>query len=317
MKNGRISAQEKRRLEDRFQDAVVFDFEMAGLTSLGVGGPADAMVSVKNKDDLKDIVKWTAENNAPFFVLGRGTNLLVSDAGVRGVVIRLKGVFKEVRMSQTVNESPMISAGAGAGLPRLCSFAIENGLEGLNWAVGIPGTVGGAILMNAGTHKGCVADSISAVRLIDSRAEEFCLAAHQAAWSYRKMDHGLPGGKGRQPVIYKGLFKAKKGDPAALKKEAGELLKARKKSQPQGVKSAGSFFRNPPKGPSAGELIDKAGLKGVSVGGAQVSKVHANFIVNRGNASAADILELMTRVQTAVSNAFGIDLEPEVKIVGS
>lgn len=311
-----ILPEEKKRLLQTFADDVVFDEPMSAHTSLGIGGPADVFVAVRDKAGLADIISWTREIGLPYHVLGRGTNLLVGDAGIRGIVILLKGDFCEIRKKKTADGHVMISAGAGAGLGALCEFAISEGLCGLNFAVGIPGTVGGAILMNAGAHAGSISNCISAIRIMTHEAKQVCLADHQISWSYRKMESGLPESKGRPSVVYKGLFAVSTGDNEKLRREANEFLAQRKKNQPIGVKSAGSFFKNPPGSMSAGELIERAGLKGVSVGKAQVSSAHANFIINTKDASADDVFELMEMVQKKVLKAFGVKLEPEVKIAG-
>ncbi len=312
-----FSPGEKAWLLERFGSHAVFGHPLGKHTSLGVGGPAQVLVRVQDSASLADLVRWTGERGFPYFLLGRGTNLLVRDNGVQGVVIRLSGDFGMIETQKSNKNHCIIRAGAGAGLGKLCSLAISEGLKGLNFGVGIPGTVGGAILMNAGTHKGCVADSIHEVWFTDSRGEEVCLAGSSMSWSYRKMEHPVKGEPGRPPIITGGLFRTQVGDPQALRQEADAHMKRRKATQPQGVQSAGSFFKNPPGGRSAGELIDKAGLKGKKIGGAMVSPAHANWIVNTGNATAQDVFSLMDLVQDKVLKVHGITLAPEVKIVGT
>jgi UDP-N-acetylmuramate dehydrogenase len=311
-----LSAEDRDWLSQRFGRSVFFDEPLGKHTSFGVGGPASALVKALTVKGLSDLVRWTGEKNLPYFVLGKGTNLLVRDKGISGVVIRLSGDFNLME-EEAANDGVLIRAGAGVMLAKLCFYAVKNGLEGLNFGVGIPGTVGGAILMNAGTHEGCVADSIREVRVMDNLGTEQRLAAGKIAWGYRTMDHGLESKPGRPVILTGGSFLTRPADPEVLQKQAKEHLERRKATQPQGVRSAGSFFKNPPDGPSAGALIDEAGLKGKTIGGAMVSTVHANWIVNTGKATASEILALMELVQEEVLNKHGVSLEPEVKIVGA
>ena len=312
-----LAPEDRGWLSQRFGRNAFFDEPLGKHTSFGVGGPASALVKAPNLRSLADLVQWTGEKAMPYFLLGQGTNVLVMDGGVHGVVIRLSGSFNLMEKIPGAQKGILIRAGAGGMLAKLCSFAVKRGLEGLNFGVGIPGTVGGAILMNAGTHEGCVADSIREVRIMDVEGEEKRLAAGDIVWGYRTMSHGLESILGRTAIVTGGDFLVRPGNPEALQKQAWEHLKRRKATQPQGVRSAGSVFRNPPEGPSAGELIDKAGLKGKTIGGAMVSTVHANWIINTGKATASEILSLMELIQEEVMRIHGISLKPEVKIVGA
>ncbi len=308
-----IQSELKKQLKNRFFDRIRFDEPMAAHTTFRVGGPADAFVTVTDESEMIYLVKWLKENDLPFFIVGGGTNLLVRDAGIRGVVISMaKGLAKISRQGTT-----MLSAMAGGSLNALCRFAINHGLAGLNFALGIPGTVGGAIRMNAGAWKGDMSNVLDSIRIIcpDGRIESVDKTG--LAFSYRSLLISDANGRDlAASVIIEGRFSLSPQSPESLKEEADSLLRARKNSQPTGFASAGCFFRNPDNLESAGKLIDLAGGKGLRVGDAQVSTKHANFIVNRGRATAEDILRLMDIVQEAVFKKFNITLEPEVKIVG-
>ena len=312
-----LCSKDRDWLSGRFGQDTLFDEPLCKYTSFGVGGPALALIRVSDPKGLADLIQWTGWRNLSYFLLGRGTNLLVRDGGIKAIVIRLTGDFTTILESEAGKENFKIQAGAGAMLAKLCTFAVKKGLEGLNFGVGIPGTVGGAILMNAGTFDGCVADAIQEVRIMDNLGKEKSLTAKEITWRYRAMSHGLPEKHGRAAIITGGVFKVRQGDPAVLENQALEHMQRRKAVQPQGVRSAGSFFKNPQAGMSAGELIDKAGLKGKAVGGAMVSPVHGNWIVNTGKATASEILSLMDLVRHEVLKVHGISLEPEVKIVGT
>ncbi|MFO7839279.1 MAG: UDP-N-acetylmuramate dehydrogenase [Desulfosalsimonadaceae bacterium] len=305
-------------LKEQVRGRVLFDEPMASHTWLRVGGPADIFVSPCDQEDFFGLVRWLIAEGAPYTLIGGGSNLLVRDRGIRGVVIdtgrALKGLLLE---SGPERSARLIRAMAGENLGRLCRFARENGLAGLNFAAGIPGTVGGAMVMNAGAAGGAVADVLAEAWVLfgDGSVERFPRSALR--FSYRRLE--IPGFEGdalHPPVIVEGCFAVRPGDRLELEQEAKTLLTERKERQPLGAASAGCFFKNPQDGEPAGRLIEKAGMKGMEVGGAQVSEKHANFIVNRGGATAADILRLMETVREAVYRKFFVALEPEVRIVG-
>ncbi|MBI9074262.1 MAG: UDP-N-acetylmuramate dehydrogenase [Desulfatibacillum sp.] len=312
-----LSPTDRDWLSRRFDKNTFFDEPLDKFTSLGVGGPAMVLLQVSDLAGLRDIIQWTGERDFPYFLLGKGTNLIVRDGGIQGIVIRLMGEFRSIEAHKDGTGHTSIQAGAGAMLARLCSFAVKNGLDGLSFATGIPGTVGGAIVMNAGTREGCVADAIQEVRIMNTHGKDMSLTSREISWSYRTMTHNLPSEPGRAAIITGGRFLTRPGNPEILQNKANEHLQRRKATQPHGVRSAGSFFKNPPEGMSAGELIDKAGLKGKAIGGAMVSPVHGNWIVNTGKATASQILSLMDLIRQEVLNMHGISLEPEVKIVGT
>lgn len=305
-------------LTSRFKDSVKFDEPMSRHTHFKVGGPADAFVAPESREDLIQLVTWTDSKGIPLLIIGNGTNLLVKDNGIRGIVVVLAKCSNKISKKDENNREILITAPAGAKLQELCSFAIKSGIGGMNYAVGIPGTVGGAITMNAGTALGSTEDVLDDVLIMlpDGKTER--IKKSEIDFSYRNLSFGKKINiyKGR-PVILEGSFRLFSSDAATLKEEAEKILSMRRKKQPVSFPSAGSFFKNPVQGKAAGRLIEKAGLKGKKIGGAQVSEKHANFIINTGGASASDILALMEFVQETVFKTFNIKLEPEVKIVGS
>ena len=308
----------KKWLTSRFKDSVKFDEPMSMHTHFKVGGPADAFIAPESREDLTQLVGWADSKGIPLLVIGDGTNLLVKDNGIRGIVVVLTKYTKKISKKAEKNREVIITAPAGTKLYELCSFAIKSGLGGMNYAVGIPGTVGGAITMNAGTAHGSTEDVLEDVLILlpDGKAKK--INKTEIDFSYRNISFGkdIKSYQGR-PIILEGSFRLYPFDAATLKKEAEEILRIRNKKQPVSFPSAGSFFKNPKQGKAAGRLIEKAGLKGKKIGGAQVSEKHANFIINTGGASASDIFGLMEFIQETVFKIFNIKLEPEVKIVGS
>ncbi|NNK86191.1 MAG: UDP-N-acetylmuramate dehydrogenase [Desulfobacterales bacterium] len=305
-------------LASRFKDTVKFDEPMARHTYFKVGGPADAFIAPECIEDLTQIVIWTQQTGIALLIIGGGTNLLVRDDGIRGIVLVLARCSKKISKKVDQNQEVIIAAPAGKKLHDLCSFAIKNGLGGMNFAMGIPGTVGGAITMNAGTSLGSTGDVLEDVLIMHPDGKTKRINRCEIDFSYRNISFGKEIKTDQdRPIILEGSFRLYPVDAAMLKEEAQEILKVRRKKQPVNFPSAGSFFKNPGQGKAAGRLIEQAGLKGKKIGGAQVSEKHANFIVNTGGASASDILELMAFIQKTVFNTFNIELEPEVKIVGS
>ncbi|MEK7850469.1 MAG: UDP-N-acetylmuramate dehydrogenase [Deltaproteobacteria bacterium] len=283
---------------------VEFGVPMRTKTSFRVGGPADALTSPKDAMELQRLLRYIKEKGLPSFVLGRGTNLLVMDGGVRGVVIDLKGFNKlEVR------DGGFIYSGAGIPLAKLVYFAMENSLAGLEFASGIPGSVGGAIVMNAGADDGETRDVVESVTLMAEDGDIKEVKKESLGFSYRNLN--LPKGS----MVLGAEFKLGAGDKEGIKERIHHLLHARKTKQPLDLPNAGCIFKNPPSG-SAGRIIDEVGLKGLQFGGARVSELHANFIVNNGSATAKDILSLLDDVMEKVYEKRGIALEPEIKIVG-
>ncbi len=294
---------------------VRFNEPMSKHTSFKIGGPAEAYVEPRSIEELKLLLAGIRERGLECTVIGRGTNLLVRDNGIKGVVIALVKGINKFSIEEENEDQTMLKVMAGANLQATCKFAAKKGLEGMNFGFGIPGTVGGSVAMNAGTSLGETKDYLHSVRIIDDKGQEQVLDAAEIDFSYRNLNWGKEK-KDCSPIIIEAGFLLINGDPDKLWKEAWELLRYRKEKQPVALPSAGCFFKNPEPGVSAGELIDRAGLKGKMAGGAMISDKHANFIINAGKAVALDVLELMKIAQERVYELFDVSLSPEVKIVG-
>ncbi len=284
---------------------VLVDAPMSRQTTFRAGGNADMIVFPKTKDALKKILDAAKEASLPCFVMGNGSNLLVRDSGLSGVVIKMTAYETEPQVSGTT-----IRCGAGTPLSRLCTAAYEHSLTGLEFAYGIPGTVGGAVYMNAGAYGGEMKDVLTAVSHLTPDGEEETFDASRLALGYRKSFYSANPGY----IITSAEFTLQKGDPEAIRTRMDELLARRKEKQPLEFPSAGSTFKRP-EGHFAGALIEQCGLKGYTIGGAQVSEKHAGFLINRYDGSAQDILDLIAYVTDTVQKQTGITLEPEVKII--
>ncbi len=314
-----LDREAKKWLKNRFGRHVKFDEPMSGHTYFRIGGPADAYLVPQSREDLIQLFEWIRQKQQPYLVVGEGTNLLVSDAGIRGLVIAMTKGLNQIACTQRSANNAIVSVMAGVRLQVLCKYAIDSGLAGLNFAVGIPGTVGGGIMMNAGTAEGQMGDILDSLEMMLPDGRVLRIGREKLDFEYRNLSLKRVGDIDRQekPIILEGRFQLRPSDIEHLKLEARNLLNKRKKKQPLHHPSAGCFFKNPPSGKTAGQLIELAGLKGKSIGGAIVSSKHANFIINTGHATAADVTALMEIVQQTVSQTFNIELEPEVKIVGS
>jgi UDP-N-acetylmuramate dehydrogenase len=308
----------KQWLEIKFQERVKFDEPMATHTSLKVGGPADAFITTENKEELADLIHWAWQSDLKWFVIGGGTNLLISDRGIRGIVIVLTKELEAVSEKPGNGNTYNFKAAAGVKLQSFCRITVEKGAKGMNFAIGIPGTIGGAIAMNAGTSLGSMKDVVEAVTFLlpDKKVVELKKDKLDFRCGGLALEHGVFENIEVSPVILEGCFHLDRGNREAMKKDAEKIRSARRKSQPTSLPNAGCFFKNPVAGEPAGKLIELAGLKGRQVGGAQISEKHANFMVNTGNASAKDFLTLMETVKKKVFERFHIMLEPEVKIAG-
>ncbi|MBI4744374.1 MAG: UDP-N-acetylmuramate dehydrogenase [Actinobacteria bacterium] len=274
-------------------------------TTLNVGGPAKFFVRINSIKELKLIISFINSFNLPYFVIGNGSNLLVSDSGFNGVVIKLEGSFLEAEVKDNY-----IKAGAGISLPLLVNIAYREGLSGISFAAGIPGTLGAAILRNAGAHGNNVGEVVDSVEILSFNGKTEVLFKNDIVFGYRSSS-----------LINKGIITsvtlklASNKEKGAIKKEIQSYLNKRKKEQPVFSKNAGCFFKNPT-GHSAAKLIEESGCKGLTIGGAQVSSVHSNFIVNFNNASASDIYRLLDTVRDRVKEEKGIVLETEVICLG-
>jgi UDP-N-acetylmuramate dehydrogenase len=281
---------------------VRFQAPLAGYTSFKIGGPADVLVEPADAEDLVQLVAQASAQKLPMFVLG-GTNLLVRDKGIRGVVVSLARL-------RSIKEEPgsVLYAEGGVGMPTLISYAIRRSLAGLEWAAGIPGTVAGCVVMNAGTRLGEMKDSVKAVRIVTPTGTVLDCPARDLIFEYRRA--ALPAG-----IVAGVWLQLKPGVRSDIEKVVKDYLRYRRDTQPLTLPSAGCVFRNPPND-SAGRVVEAAGLKGAHVGDAEVSRKHANFIVNQGHASAKDVLALIRKVRAQVARKTGVKLELELKIVG-
>lgn len=274
-------------------------------TSFRMGGPADFMVFPSNADQLSQIVKLCGYNKISFFVMGNGTNLIVKEKGIRGVVIKMRGNFEAFSIAG--NE---ITAEAGILLSRLSDIAMENCLTGLEFASGIPGTLGGAVYMNAGAYGPEMKDVVIKVRYMDDKGDILEASGEKLSFGYRTSF--LQNMKG---LLLDATIKLDYGDREKIKLSMDDLNSRRRVSQPLDMPSAGSVFRRPA-GYYTGKLIQDCGLKGAHIGGAEVSEKHCGFIVNTGNATANDVISLVKYIQKTVFEKFGVELVEEVKIVG-
>jgi len=277
---------------------------MSRHTSWRIGGPAALFVVADTLGDLNRITATLLDEDVPFTVVGKGTNLLVADAGYDGAVVVLGKEFKRHEI-----DGEHIRAGAGAMLAAMVQDAFKEGLEGLAFAVGIPGTFGGALAMNAGAQDVWIGAITESVTIYVPGEGLRRLRGAEVPWAYRSS------GLDRLGIIVEGEVRVSEGDPVRIRAEMERYFKNRKASQPLSQPNAGSVFRNP-EGDSAGRLIEACGLKGLAVGGAAVSEKHANFIVNEGGATAADVVILMRQVSEAVKRDHGIELRPEIRFLG-
>ena len=273
-------------------------------TTYGIGGPADLMVFPNNKEDLIRVIEIINENNMQLTILGSGSNILVSDNGIRGVVISLKKSLKEVNVNENI-----LYAECGAMLGKIVRLAVRNNLIGLENLNGVPGTLGGALIMNAGAWGGEISENLVNVELINSKNELKKVPKKDINFSYRKSSFD------KNDILLSAEFNLKKAEKNLIKENFSKAQSGRTSSQPLDKRSAGSLFKNP-RNNSAGKLLDNAGLKGFSIGGAKISEKHANFFINDGNASSSEMLQLIKKAHKEVKKQFDIDLSLEVKLIG-
>ena len=273
-------------------------------TSFKIGGPADIFVTIKNCDELKNVILQLKKNEIPYMIIGKGSNLLVSDKGIEGAVISLSKLDEISVLGQE------IKVGAGAKLALLCKAALDNSLSGLEFGFGIPGAVGGAVYMNAGAYGGEIKDCIVSCEYLDVDGEIKTIKAEDMALGYRTSIF-----KSNDKIILSATFKLEKGDKTLIKAKMEDFLSRRKEKQPLEYPSAGSTFKRP-EGHFAGALIEKNNLKGVTVGGAQVSCKHAGFVINKGSATAEDVLNLIEKIKETVLRNDNVELCTEVIFVG-
>ena len=278
---------------------------MSRHTSFKIGGNAEAYIKVQNVSQLKSILKECREAGIAYFLIGNGSNILVNDEGLQGVVIKLSGDFKNISLL----DDTTIYCGAGASLASLCKFALNSGLSGLEFAWGIPGSVGGALFMNAGAYGGEMKQVVHSVSHITPKGEVGRIDRDDLEFGYRTSVY-----RRNDNIITGAVIKLKKDDPEAIRSRMDDFMGRRSDKQPLDYPSAGSVFKRP-EGAFAGALIEQCGLKGKCRGGAQVSEKHAGFIINKSNATAADVRALIREVQTTVADQTGYELECELIIL--
>lgn len=291
-------------LEPLLEGEVLYDEPMSRHTSYRIGGPADVMVCPRSVQGIQAALRIAREYGVPVFILGGGSNLLVRDGGLRGMVLNLYGALKEMRA-----EGEEVTAGGGAKVTALVNFCARRGLAGLEPMAGVPGSVGGAVKGNAGAFGATISDHLAAVRVLEQTGEERVLSREALRFAYRQSS--LTEGE----VVVSATFRLRQDDAAALQQKVAQILAERKAKQPVEWRSAGSVFKNPP-GNFAGRLIEGAGLKGTRVGDAMISPKHGNFFLNLGRATAKDVLALIALAQERVREQSGVSLELEVRVVG-
>lgn len=278
---------------------------MKSHTTFRIGGPAEYFLTPRNAEELQELQKICKEENVPYYIIGNGSNLLVSDEGLRGAVIQIYH-----NMNQVVVEGNIIRAQAGILLSALAKMALDHELSGLEFASGIPGTVGGAVVMNAGAYGGEMKDVISDVTVMTPAGEILHISKERLEMGYRTSVV-----KKKNYIVLEVVLQLQPGDRTAIQAEMEQLKEQRVSKQPLQYPSAGSTFKRP-EGYFAGKLIMDAGLRGYRVGGAQVAEKHCGFVINRGAASAQDVVRLMNDVKAKVKEQFGVELEPEVQFLG-
>ena len=273
-------------------------------TTYGIGGPADLMIFPKSKQDLIKVIEIINENKIQLTILGSGSNVLVSDNGIRGAVISLKNSLKKIEVDENI-----LYAECGTMLGKIVKHAVKNNLIGLENLNGVPGTLGGALIMNAGAWGGEISENLIHVEVINSKSEIQKIQKKDLNFSYRQSSFN------KDDILLSAKFNLKKADKDIIKENFIEAQSGRKKSQPLNKRSAGSLFKNP-KNNSAGKLLDEAGLKGFSIGDAKISEKHANFFINDGDATSKDMLMLIKKAHKEVKDKFNVNLSLEVKLMG-
>jgi UDP-N-acetylmuramate dehydrogenase len=278
---------------------------LANHTTFSIGGKCRAMVVPADEGDICTAIGFAKKFNIPWFVIGNGSNLLVSDDGFGGIVIKLAQGFTDIRC-----EEDCLVCGAAVRLPRICRYAASLGLSGIEFAVGIPASLGGALAMNAGTPQGAIGDVVRSLVAVSSTGDQVVFKRDELEFGYRSSML-----RNRGYIITEAVLQLNKGSKCDIDKTMNELLLRRRRTQPLDIRNAGSIFKNP-SGEFAGELIERVGLKGTRYGDAEISSKHANFIVNLGNAKASDVLALIELARSAVRETFDIELELEIECVG-
>ena len=277
---------------------------MKNYTTFRIGGPADILITAKSINELKEILLILKSENMPYMILGNGSNLLVRDEGLRMALIKLSGDFKEIGTKEST-----VTCGAGVTLSKLCTFAHSNSLSGLEFAFGIPGTVGGAVYMNAGAYGGEMKDVLADVTFLTKDGEILTKSVDELSLSYRYSIFKETG-----DIVLSARFTLSQDSKEEIKARMDDFMNRRVTKQPLEYPSAGSVFKRP-EGAFAGALIEQCNFKGYSIGGAQVSEKHSGFIVNRGEATCQDVLDLILEIQNTVREKTGFELEREIILI--
>lgn len=294
-----------KALAESLNCKVIPNASMKEYTSFRTGGTCELLIAPASKEALQKLIIECNSKKLPYIILGNGSNVLVSDDGIKGIVFHIAEDLSELKLL----DETTIYCEAGVKLGTLCNFALENSLTGLEFAFGIPGSVGGAVFMNAGAYGGEMKDVVAEVSHIDTDGNEGCLLGDNLAFGYRTSAYESNG-----YIITSAILKLQKGDKTEIKEKMNELLGRRKDKQPLDYPSAGSTFKRP-EGYFAGALIEQCGLKGKKIGGAMVSEKHAGFVINYDNATSTDILDLIDFIKETVKNETGVLLTPEVRIL--
>lgn len=299
----------KSRLQSALQGELLWDEPLGRYTTLKIGGPADALYFPATIEALAQAVQTLRQERIPYCVIGNGSNLLIRDQGVRGVVIRLQKLLHSFETEEGGGQVS-IRAESGVMLPKIVEWAKQNGWSGIESLYGIPGTVGGAIAMNAGTREGEIGERVLEVTVLDGQGRIKTYPREKLEFDYRHLKLA------KQEILLKATLALDRSSPEKVLEKTAFFQKRRLQTQPLNQPNVGSVFKNPKGKKFAAQLIEELGLKGVRVGGARISEKHANWIVNEGGASAKDVLVLIHLVQDKIKEVTGIKLEPEVKIIG-
>jgi UDP-N-acetylmuramate dehydrogenase len=297
----------RREIRKRMRGEILFDEPAGRHTSIGVGGPIDALLFPEDEQEIREVVGFLRERQAPFLPVGNWTNLIVRDGGYRGALVSLARIHS-LRLRDEGKDGVLL-AGAGCPLAELVGLAVREALAGMEFCAGIPGSVGGAIRMNAGAYGGEIRDIVESITFLDGSGMIRTVSREDLSFAYRNLD--LPA----ETIIIGAAFRLRRGETGKISGRVREIIGMRREKHPLAFPNAGSVFKNPRDCP-AGRLIEEAGLKGFRIGDAQVSEKHGNFIVNRGMATAEEILRLIALVQQRVFDKTGHALETEVQIIG-
>lgn len=296
---------QKAGLVNILKEEVSFNVAMSAYSTFRVGGRAEALCFVHELSLLSELISFMDSEKMPWVVIGKGSNLLFNDSGIKGAVIILKGKLAEIKKE----ENDGVTAGGGISIEKLLKYCVREELSGLEFMAGIPGTLGGAVIMNAGAHGEEIEKRINKIRIVHRNGKLEEMDRSQISFGYRTSS--VP----EKSVVYEVSLEFERGDKGLIREKIRNYINKRKETQPLDMPSCGSVFKNP-EGDYAGRLIEQCGLKGKHIGDAMVSSKHANYIVNKGNAKASEILELIEQVKKEVRDTTGVELEPEIRVVG-